>query len=231
MELDLVKICIVVGAILFSASFHEAAHALIAHRLGDPTGYSLGRVSLNPVRHLDPMMSIIMPAVLLIMTAGQFAFGGAKPVPINPYNFSRPGRDFAISAAAGPVANFILVAITLSAFYGLYVFAPELVHPSSYNAYFFGQLMLLNVVLGVFNLIPIPPLDGSRVFRLFLPEELQSKFDAIEPYGILILIIAIFVFGLSDLVVYPFINYTMQLLINIFGWPYVSELAHNIMNL
>lgn len=215
MDFDFVRLGIGLGVLLFSASFHEAAHALIADKLGDSTGRSLGRISLNPLRHLDLFMSFIIPVMMLIMSGGKFALGGAKPVPINPHNFRNPSKDFAISAAAGPISNFILALATVGVLYIFYLAAPDLIPAGSYNAYLFQMLMLFNIVLGVFNLIPIPPLDGSRVFRLILPYELQSKYDMLEAYGFFIIIIALFLFNLDRVIVYPVISGMLSLLMNL----------------
>ncbi|MBI4244225.1 MAG: site-2 protease family protein [Planctomycetes bacterium] len=228
MDVDLVKVAIVVGAILFSASFHEASHALIADKLGDSTGRSLGRITLNPIKHMDLFMSIIFPALLLIASHGQFAFGGAKPVPINPYAFQKPARDFALSAAAGPVSNFILCGLCLFVLYVFTAFAPDFVRPDSYNAYLFGQLVILNIILAVFNLIPIPPLDGSRVFRLILPYNLQSKYDEIERFGVFILLALLMFTDISRVMISPFLHFIVGIMNNVLGGRYTYELLRNL---
>lgn len=173
--------------LLFSIVIHEVSHGSMANLLGDPTAKSAGRLSLNPIKHLDPIGSVIIPIFLLIFSGGRFAFGWAKPVPINPYNFKNPRRDGAKVAFAGPAAN-ILVAL----FFGLILRFFSL---SSTLFILFSIICLLNLLLAIFNLVPIPPLDGSHILFSFLPERFQNLKIFLQQFGLFILLFFIF-FGL-----------------------------------
>ncbi|MBI3099462.1 MAG: site-2 protease family protein [Planctomycetes bacterium] len=183
---DLLHTLMVVAIIIVSCSFHEMSHAWVAFRLGDPTGYRMGRITMNPLAHIDPFMSVILPAASYLMTG--IPFGGAKPVPINHFLFRNPERGMALASAAGPVSNFILAAAGAGVAVILSSRAPE----GSINAFLIWHVLFFwivaNVYLGVFNLVPIPPLDGSRVFRLLLPKEPQRIYDSLEPYGLVIVL-------------------------------------------
>ncbi|OGY25793.1 MAG: hypothetical protein A2Z24_00475 [Candidatus Woykebacteria bacterium RBG_16_44_10] len=162
-------------------SLHEAAHAYVANLLGDPTARLLGRVTLNPTAHIDPVGTVIVPIALFIISQGSFMFGWAKPTPINPLNFRSPRRDSAIVAFAGPASNFA-AAIVFSLIFRLF--------PSE----IFLFLVTINLVLGLFNLIPVPPLDGYKVLLGLLPREAALRVSAIENYGPVVLILFFFVF-------------------------------------
>lgn len=169
---------------------HEVAHGYVAGKLGDPTARNMGRLTLNPIRHIDPMMTIILPA-LLVAAHSPVVFGGAKPVPVNPGYFRNPRRGMAIVAIAGPITNFILAGL----FYGLFELLvrvrPEMIlQPSKVELFLAGwvfQGILINLVLGTFNLIPIPPLDGGRIAVGFLPIRLARAYARLERYGLLLL--------------------------------------------
>jgi Zn-dependent protease len=202
------KLIISAPSILIAITFHEVSHGYVANRLGDPTAKFMGRLTLNPIAHIDKVGTIIMPVMLLILTNGQFIFGYAKPVPINPSNFRNPRRDMAISAAAGPVTNItlaILSALVLKILLPLIIFlfpesmANAIVKPLS--------LMLImsiqwNVLLAVFNLIPIPPLDGGRVMAGLLPHRQAAAYSRLEPYGMIIVILLI-VTGIAQAFISP----------------------------
>jgi len=181
------SILIFLVVIGFVISLHEAAHAFAANRLGDPTARLLGRMSLNPAAHIDPVGTVLVPLVLLILsirTGSFFLFGWAKPTPINPFNFQHPRRDTAIVAFAGPASNFSL-AILLSLIFRLI--------PSSLVSSILLTVIVLNLILGIFNLIPIPPLDGSKILAGFLPKEAAASFSALESYGPVLLLVLIFI--------------------------------------
>ncbi|OQX53835.1 MAG: hypothetical protein B5M48_02420 [Candidatus Omnitrophica bacterium 4484_213] len=165
------------------ASVHEYAHGWVAYKLGDPTAKYAGRLTLNPLAHIDPMMSIFLPLFLLLITRGTFAFAAAKPVPVNFNNLRNPRQDMVWVGLAGPASNFIC-AIALSIL--LKIPFLGLLSP------LFQIGIFVNMILGVFNLIPIPPLDGSRVLMGLLPREFAYSYARLEPYGFLILMGLIF---------------------------------------
>ena len=189
----IISLLLMIPVILISLSTHEAAHGYIAYKMGDPTAYNLGRVTLNPLKHIDPMGSLCM----LI-----FGYGWAKPVPINARYFRKPKYGMAFTAIAGPISN-ILIGIIGAIFYSVTlflfsVFAADiltnemLTNILSVLLNFFYYLGFMNFVLAVFNLIPIPPFDGSRFFSLFLPEKIYFSMMKYERYimiGILLLMI------------------------------------------
>ena len=203
--------------ILIAVTFHEVAHGFVADRLGDPTAKMMGRLTLNPIAHIDPIGTVLMPIMLLVLTNGQFVFGYAKPVPINPMNFKDPKKDMAISAAAGPVMNLLLA--FLSVIVLRFIIVPlTLVSPESVNSTILGPLLMIfkssvvvNVVLAVFNMIPIPPLDGGRVLTGFLPNRQAAVFSRIEPFGFLIVIFLI-ASGIANYFVLPLVNLILGLL-------------------
>ncbi len=203
--------------ILIAIVFHELSHGFVANRLGDPTAKMMGRLTLNPIVHIDPIGTILMPLMLIALTNGQFVFGYAKPVPINPINFKNPKRDMAISAAAGPVMN-ILLAIGSMLILKLVLVPLSLVLPESVASTILAPLLMIfqssvvvNVVLAVFNMIPIPPLDGGRVLTGFLPNRQAAAFSRIEPYGFFIVIFLIAT-GIASHFVMPLINLILGLL-------------------
>lgn len=223
-EALLIKTVIVVLIIAISTSIHEAMHALVAYKLGDPTGKNMGRITLNPIKHIDLFFTILMPAMLLIASGGRFAFGGAKPVPINHLNFRNPKVGLALSAGVGPISNFVIAGIGLLIWIGLYKISPSLVSASSYNAYLLYFLIVLNIVLAIFNLIPIPPLDGSRVFRLILPDNIQNKYDSLELIGFFLIIILV-VSRVLDPIFTQALLALHSLLVSIFDFEYILELV------
>jgi Zn-dependent protease len=170
--------------LLFAITFHEAAHGFVAHRLGDDTAYQLGRVSFNPLRHIDPFGTIILPAMLLL-SHSPFLFGYAKPVPVNFKNLHNPRLDMVWVALAGPATNIILALLAALAFHALPL-APA--DTAQWIADNLKNTLVINVVLAVFNMLPIPPLDGGRVAVGLLPNVLAYPLSRLEPFGMLILI-------------------------------------------
>jgi Zn-dependent protease len=168
--------------VIFAITLHEAAHAYAAKHFGDLTAYSQGRVSLNPLVHIDPFGTIVIPAVLYMATGGAFLFGYAKPVPINFSNLRHPKRDMAWVSLAGPAANFAMAFLWMMFALGL--------HVANIDEDFFLNMaragVLTNLVMFAFNLFPIPPLDGGRIAVSLLPYKLAHKFAQIEPYGFFI---------------------------------------------
>jgi len=172
--------------IIPSAIIHEYLHGWVADRLGDPTARYAGRLTLDPRSHIDKWGTIIMPLLLFFLSGGRFMFAYAKPVPYNPYNLRGGKWSPAYVAAAGPLANFILAYV-----FGLIIqFAPL---PGNLTA-FLSIIVYANVLLGVFNLVPIPPLDGSKVLFALLPDSMQRLKITLERYGFVILMVFIFFF-------------------------------------
>ncbi|GAB4387753.1 MAG: site-2 protease family protein [Thermodesulfovibrionales bacterium] len=199
--------------ILIAITFHEVAHGYVANRLGDRTAAAMGRLTLNPLAHIDPVGTVLMPLLLLIFTNGQFVFGYAKPVPINPYNFDNPRRGMAISAAAGPATNIALALASVLLIKLVLVPASAFI-PEAVAVPLFLMLrysVLINVVLAVFNLIPVPPLDGGRVAVGFLPRRQAMALSRLEPYGMIIVIILI-VTGIAGLFMRPIMNLLLSIL-------------------
>lgn len=176
--------------LLFSLSFHEAAHSMVADRCGDPTGRLMGRSTLNPIAHIDPIGTLILP-LLLMFTGSPFLFGWAKPVPYNPRNLRNFRRDPALVGLAGPAANLVL-AITFAIFLRIVVVLSG-VSPDNpmFQILFLCMLMmvLINLALMLFNLIPVPPLDGHHLLYSFLPYNGQRMMERIGPFGIIIAIV------------------------------------------
>ena len=184
MNITLYDISVWVLPLLIAITFHEAAHGFVAHRLGDDTAYELGRVSFNPLRHIDPFGTIVMPAILLL-SHSPFLFGYAKPVPVNFRALRNPRIGMVLVALAGPATNIVLALAAAAAFHAL-VFAPA--DAAQWLADNLKNALVINVVLAVFNMLPIPPLDGGRVAVGLLPNVLAYPLSRLEPYGMLILI-------------------------------------------
>jgi Zn-dependent protease len=183
-NISLYDLSVWVLPLVIAITFHEAAHGFVAHRLGDNTAYQLGRVSFNPLKHIDPFGTVILPAILLL-SHSPFLFGYAKPVPVNFRNLNHPRLDMVWVALAGPATNILLAVVAALAFHALGL-APE--NATQWLADNLKNALIINVVLAIFNMLPIPPLDGGRVAVGLLPNVLAYPLSRLEPYGMLILI-------------------------------------------
>ena len=221
MEFDniIYHIAIIALPVMFAVTVHEAAHGYIANRLGDPTARLLGRVTLNPLRHIDPVGTIIIP-VLLVLSHAPFLFGYAKPVPVNPLYFRSPKKDGLLVALGGPLSNLSLAFASGILVRLLLLINPDLAYLSKVGGSFMAQggvsasifapvylilefSVIINTLLAVFNLIPIPPLDGGRVLMGVLPDQLSAAVGRLEPYGFFIILGLIFLdpFGVTSTVI------------------------------
>jgi Zn-dependent protease len=185
-SIDFVQVLIGFGVLLVSLSVHEAAHAWTADRRGDPTARLLGRVSLNPAVHVDPIGTVLFP--LIAMLSGLPLIGWAKPVPVNLHRLSHPRRDYVFVAAAGPLSNLAL-AVLVSVAASLLALDLRLgvIGGGSMVESVLGRAVYLNILLALFNMIPVPPLDGGNVLGGLLPESMAAQFDRLRPWGFLIL--------------------------------------------
>lgn len=193
-SVDYTTIIIALAIVLGSLTVHEAAHAWTADRLGDPTARLLGRVSFNPVVHIDPIGTIVLPLVAAL--SGLPILGWAKPVPVNVSRLREPRRDFMLVAAAGPVSNIVLA--LLAAIVIRLAFADSVSAPMALL-----QVVFINILLAVFNLVPVPPLDGGNVLAGLLPPGAAGMFTALRPYGFLVLYALMFTGALSAIVMPP----------------------------
>jgi len=210
--MDPLTLILIIIIFLFSVVIHEVAHGTMANILGDPTAKYAGRLTLNPLKHLDFFGSIIVPGILILTSmavGGGIIFGWAKPVPINPYNFRDQKYGSAKTALAGPAANVLLALV-----FGLLIrFLPFGTDLFSQNLIFvFGFIVWINLLLAVFNLLPIPPLDGSHILFAFLPQGMEKLKIILAQYGLFILLFVIF-FLLHWII--PAINYLFALIVGV----------------
>jgi len=201
--LDFAGIFISFIVLLFSLTVHEMAHAWTADRLGDPTARLLGRVSLNPIVHADPIGTVLFP--LISLASGALLIGWAKPVPVNLRYLHHPRRDYMLVAAAGPLSNLIL-AVFAAVVLAIVPVSPQTLGESNVSvpiATLLTRMVNLNVLLAVFNMLPIPPLDGGNVLAGLLPQGVAAVFNKIRPYGFVLLYALILSNGFSYIVIPP----------------------------
>lgn len=196
---------------LFAITLHEVAHGWVASLCGDSTAKMLGRLTANPLKHIDPVGTIIVPGLMLLLSSGGLVFGWAKPVPVNSRNLHHPRRDMILVAAAGPVSNLLM-----AAFWALFT-KLCIAFLGSNPIYFMGLAgILINLTLCVFNLIPIPPLDGSSVLAGLLPPRMAYYYLQIAPFGFFILL-ALFLTGMISPLLYPPITGLYHLFLSLVG--------------
>ena len=213
MELNIVQqITVYALPVVFAITLHEAAHGYVAKHFGDTTAYMLGRVSLNPLRHIDPVGTILIP--LLTMFLGGILFGWAKPVPVNFGYLRNPKKDMLWVALAGPAAN---LAMALGWAIVMKLGNMMAGNPFSLPMALMGMAGInINVVLMVLNLLPLPPLDGGRIAVSLLPNRLAYQYSKVEPYGMVILVVLMFS-GVLGTIMWPLINVTKSLILLFFG--------------
>ncbi len=199
--------------VLFAITLHEAAHGWVASKLGDPTAQKLGRITVNPINHIDIMGTIVIPIITYL--AGGFVFGWAKPVPVDPRYFKSPLLDMAIVAVAGPLSNFLMACV-----WALFAMLSLKLAGQTETGVFLVRMghngILINVILLVLNLLPVPPLDGGRVLAGLLPRNIATSFMKLEPYG-LIIIVLLLVSGILGKIMWPMVIHFIKLIGFVFG--------------
>lgn len=200
-ELSLIqRIVVWILPVIFAITVHEVAHGWVARKYGDNTAYAQGRLTLNPIKHIDLVGTIIIPGLLLLTFTG-FVFGWAKPVPVDPRNFKNPRRDMAMVALAGPVSNIIMALLwALIARLGGLLGIEFITMPMIYMGI---AGISINLVLALINLLPIPPLDGSRILTRFLPIRMAIQYDKLERWGFLIMLVLLYTKVLGLILAYP----------------------------
>ncbi len=201
------KALIFIPPLLVAMVLHEIAHAYVAYRLGDPTAKNLNRLNLNPLVHIDPIWTVLVPG-LLIFSGSPIVFGSAKPVPVDPRYFKDPRRGMMWVAIAGPIINFIIAGISFILFKLLIIFVSQEFYFAELFYSWLAYSVLMNLVLGLFNLLPIPPLDGGRIMVGILPLKLAIKYSRIERFGFII-VIAMIYFKVPQLYLAPILDWVL----------------------
>ncbi len=217
--IDLATVAQLLIILYFSISFHEAAHAWMAYRCGDDTARLMGRMTLNPIVHIDPIGTVLIPIVMIVFSPGFAILGWGKPCPVNPLNFRNYRRDDILVSLAGPASNFIIILACVLIVRTTIFVAGHMPNMSETSASIALRLLIfvtllarINVILAIFNLIPIPPLDGSHILKHYLPPDMQMSYERFGAmYGWIVLIIAINIRILDPLFHFGF-KLTMRLL-------------------
>ena len=205
--------------VLFAITVHEVAHGWVARRLGDPTAYMMGRLTLNPLKHIDPVGTVAVPLMLIVLgsvTGNTFVFGWAKPVPVTWENLRNPKRDMVLVAAAGPLANLAMALLWALAMKVGVLLGDEARWVALPLIYMGFAGITINLVLMVLNLLPLPPLDGGRVVAGLLPDRLAWRYGRLEPYGLMILL-ALLMMGWLGHLLWPPVGLLQGLLFNLLG--------------
>ena len=208
------KIVVSAVPILFAITVHEVAHGWVADKLGDPTAKRAGRLTLDPLKHIDPLGTIAVPLIMIVLTP--FAFGWAKPVPVDWRNLGRPRRDMALVAAAGPGANVVMLA-----FWTMFLAVPSALGiAGSYQATLLLEMakvgIIVNIVLISLNLLPLPPLDGSRIVTAFLPPAAARRYNALERWGLPILVVLMLT-GILEKILFPMVDFMLAVVGMVLG--------------
>jgi len=216
-EFSLIQKIIIWGVpVIFAITVHEVAHGWVALQFGDRTAQMMGRLTLNPIKHIDPLGTIIIPGVLLM--AGGFIFGWAKPVPVTYQNLRKPKTDMAWVALAGPASNLLMAVLwAVVAKIGLMVFSSGFAMGEA-MIYMAVAGIMINAMLMTLNLLPLPPLDGGRILVSLLPGPLAWQVGRLEPYGFFILV-GLLYFGILTMILWPIIGIFINLLASLFGLP------------
>lgn len=203
------QIAIWILPVLFAITIHEASHAFVANYFGDTTAKMLGRLSFNPLRHIDAVGTFVVPIIVLLLSHFSFVFGWAKPVPINAYQLRNPRRDLALATAAGPLSNLVMAFLWMCLFKIATLWGSERSSLSLFILLSARAGILINLLFAYLNLIPIPPLDGSRILASLLPTRYALIFQKLEPFGLFILIALMF-FGILSFILSPLLHWSLR---------------------